>query len=274
MVDPGPCRDTWGAVMHERAKTGAAEVTPQAARTVDDVAPVGYDAWMRMAAEEYRRLIELLDALDPEEWSRSTDCDGWDVRAVVAHLDGAAASSTSNRETLRQFRAGRRLLPDADSVDAMNEVQVRERADRPPERLVMDLEAAAPRAVRARTRIPRPVRALRVPFGPPLGTRPYGYLMGRILTRDAWLHRVDICRATGRPLTLTTDHDAPLIEDVVVEWANKHGAPFDLLLTGPAGGRWRRGRDGEVVEVDAVEFCRILSGRAVGAGLLTTSVPF
>jgi hypothetical protein len=107
-----------------------------------------------------------------------------------------------------------------------------------------------------------------------LGTRPLGYLMGCIYTRDAWMHRIDLARATGRPLRLTADHDGRIVADVVAEWAGTHGQPFTLTLTGPAGGRFSRGTDGEAITVDAIEFCRILSGRVTGSGLLVHEVPF
>jgi len=73
---------------------------------------------------------------------------------------------------------------------------------------------------------------------------------------------------------VTPDHDARIIADVVAEWARRHGQPFTLTLTGPAGGSYVAGDGGEHIELDAVEFCRILSGRATGAGLLSTEVPF
>ena len=123
-------------------------------------------------------------------------------------------------------------------------------------------------------RIPAPLRAIRIPFGPPLGTRPLGYLMDRIYTRDAWLHRVDLARATDRALELTADHDGRIIADIVAEWATVHGQPYRLTLTGPAGGTWSRGQDGEQLTLDAVEFARVLSGRAEGTGLLAHAVPF
>lgn len=128
--------------------------------------------------------------------------------------------------------------------------------------------------MRARRRTPALLRALPIPFGPPLGTRPLGYLVGRIYTRDAWMHRVDIARATGRPLDLTPEHDGAIVADVVDEWARGHRRPFRLTLTGPAGGTWSSGQGGEELELDAVEFCRIMSGRAVGSGLLRHTVPF
>jgi hypothetical protein len=47
-----------------------------------------------------------------------------------------------------------------------------------------------------------------------------------------------------------------------------------LRLTGPAGGTWARGEGGPVIETDAVEFCRVLSGRGHADGLLAVQVPF
>jgi hypothetical protein len=73
---------------------------------------------------------------------------------------------------------------------------------------------------------------------------------------------------------LTAEHDGRLVTDVVSEWARRHGQPFTLTLTGDAGGVYVAGAGGEHIELDAVEFCRILSGRARGTGLLTTEVPF
>jgi hypothetical protein len=101
-----------------------------------------------------------------------------------------------------------------------------------------------------------------------------GYLVDTILTRDPWMHRMDIARATGRPPLLTAEHDGRIVEDVVEEWAERHGQPFRLRLGGPAGGAWSIGDDGPTIELDAVDFCRILSGRDSGNGLLTTEVPF
>jgi uncharacterized protein (TIGR03083 family) len=236
--------------------------------------PMAYDGWMAAAREEYRRLDGLLRDLGPDEWTRPTDCDEWDVRAMVAHLVGAAEANASVREMLRQAWVGRRVRRDGDLVDKMNAVQVAERADRAPAELVGDLASSGARGVAARSRLPAPVRAVPLPFGPPLGVRPLGYLMGRIYTRDAWMHRVDICRATGRQPVLTPDHDGRLVDDVVQEWAAAHGSPYWLELTGRAGGSWGTPGSGERIQLDAVDFCRTVSGREPGAGLLTTRVPF
>lgn len=100
-----------------------------------------------------------------------------------------------------------------------------------------------------------------------------GFLTEVILTRDTWMHRIDIARATGRAPHLTED-DALLVADVVQEWADRHGQPYRLHLTGPAGGSWSAGTGAEEIELDAVEFCRTLSGREAGTGLLAQQVPF
>jgi hypothetical protein len=102
-----------------------------------------------------------------------------------------------------------------------------------------------------------------------------GYLLDVILTRDPWMHRIDITRATGRPHVLTREHDGRIVADVVAEWARRHGRPFELTLTGPAGGRYGAGDgSGDELVIDAVEFGRTLSGRAAGSGLLAQPVPF
>jgi hypothetical protein len=101
-----------------------------------------------------------------------------------------------------------------------------------------------------------------------------GYLIDVVFTRDLWMHRVDLSRATGHPLQLTPGHDGRIVADVVADWARRHGRPFTLRLDGPAGGSFTAGQEGPEVRLDAVEFCRILSGRGPTDGLLATPVPF
>jgi uncharacterized protein (TIGR03083 family) len=239
---------------------------------------LGYEAWMSAAEEEYARLLEQVATLNAAQWAAPTDCEGWAVRDVVAHLVGAAAGNASVREMARQAWASRASSVRGDLIDRINDIQVSERRDHPVERLRADLRDVAVRGVAGRRRLPAALRALPVPFGPPLGTRTIGYLMGRIYTRDAWMHRVDIARAAGLPLRLTPEHDGRIVEDVVGEWAVAHGRPFALHLEGPAGGHWQRPADSggspPEIRLDAVDFARMLSGRATGTGLLAQTVPF
>jgi hypothetical protein len=104
-----------------------------------------------------------------------------------------------------------------------------------------------------------------------------GYLIDTIYLRDLWMHRVDLSHALNRPLDLSTDHDGRIVADVVAEWARRHGKPFALELTGPAGGTYAHENDfpgAEQLSMDAVEFCRTLAGRGPAVGLLTVVVPF
>ena len=234
-------------------------------------AVMSHQDWMSAAEREYRLLLEMFAGLAADDWHRPTDCDEWDVREVLAHLVGGAVSTASLRELRRLQKLGRKFRP---GVDGMNDVEVLERAELSPERLLIDLAVAAERGVRARRRIPGAIRVLRVPFGPPLGVRSVGYLMDRVYTRDAWMHRVDVTRATSRPMVLTAQHDGRLVADIVWEWAHDHGQPFELTLTGPAGGRFSKGIGGQRLSLDAVQFCRILSGRAAADGLLDRQLPF
>ena len=165
---------------------------------------------------------------------------------------------------------------EAKIIDAMTALQIRDRADLSPADIVSAFERAAPRSVRARRRMPALLRRMPMKVDPPFNNDGWrlGYLMDVIYNRDAWMHRVDVTRAIGREMVLTPDHDGRLVSDAVAEWARRHGQPFRLTLTGPAGGEYVAGNGDEHIELDAVELCRILSGRAQGSGLLSTEVPF
>jgi hypothetical protein len=133
-------------------------------------------------------------------------------------------------------------------------------------------------ALKARRRMPAPIRALPVlPIGTGLGTRigwqPLRYLFDVGFTRDVWMHRMDIARAAGIAADLTPEHDGRIVADIVAEWSRRHGQPYTLTLTGPAGGSFTAGAGGDPQTLDAVEFARILSGRADGSGILRHKLP-
>jgi hypothetical protein len=165
-----------------------------------------------------------------------------------------------------------------DPLDALTGLQVSERAAWAPADVVAGARRVGPRAARGRRLTPGFVRRRRLPAPQNVNGAvehwSIGYLLDTVLTRDPWMHRLDIAAATGRDPVLTAEHDGVIVDDVVAEWAGRHGAPYALTLTGPAGGSWSRGDGGEVIEMDAVDFCRILSGRRAGDGLLAVQVPF
>jgi uncharacterized protein (TIGR03083 family) len=232
---------------------------------------------MQIAAEENHRFAELLKSLEPEDWVKPTDCTRWDVRALAAHVIGSAAGQASPREFIRQVRTGRPIVQEIAAHywwDGMNELQVRERADMTAAQLISEWEAISVKALRSRTRLPRPIAHLPLLNLPaPVGRQAVLYLFDVGFTRDVWMHRVDLARAVGKPPDLTAAHDGRLMADIVAEWAGTHGEPFDLVLEGPAGGRFRCGTDGEHIVIDAVEFGRILAERAHGDGVLRHPLP-
>ena len=251
-------------------------MTMTTARTeVAAIPKLGHEEGMGLAQTEFARMVDLLRQLRPEEWQRPTVCNLWDVRAMAGHVLGMAEAQASFPQFIHDFRSARRI--GGSVIDGINATQVKERSGLTTAQVVDGLALAAPRAVRARRRTPALMRRLvRMRQDPPFQAErwQYGYLVDTIFTRDTWIHRLDICRATGREMVLTAEHDGRLVADIVADWARRHGRPFELALTGPAGGRYRQGTGGDAIELDALAFCETVAGRRTGAGLLSTRVPF
>ena len=198
---------------------------------------------------------------------------------MYLHLLGACESGASMRELIHQMTAAFRYRKrnGGPLEAALSATQVADRIDLEPAQITAQWRVVAPKAVAARRRLPALMRrATMAVDGPVVEKWSLGYLVDTIYLRDAWMHRVDVTRAVGRPMTLTAEHDGRIVGDVVAEWARRHGQPFTLVLTGAAGGTYaaRGGAPDAVLTLDAVEFCRILAGRAPGEGLLGPIVPF
>jgi len=229
--------------------------------------------WLDFAEHEYALFLSLLRSLGPDEWQAPTDCAGWSVRDIVAHVAGAAQSTASFRETARQMFLARRH-EGAQLIDRINEVQLADRRHASPAELLTELESAASSSVRTRRRLPAPLRRLPVPTDTPgLGTTRLGFLNDTVYTRDVWMHRVDLSRATGRTLVLTGAHDGALVADAATAWLAHPGSPAGVVLTGPAGGRFGAVDPGSPT-FDGIDFCRALAGRGVLPGVRSDLVPF
>ncbi|HVA07970.1 MAG TPA: maleylpyruvate isomerase family mycothiol-dependent enzyme [Acidimicrobiales bacterium] len=238
--------------------------------------PLGHAEAMGLAETEFARMIEQLRSLTAEDWRQPTTCELWDVRAMASHVLGMAEAQASMRQFAHDFRAASRRSG-GKMIDAMTATQVADRASMSPEAIVSRLAAVAPKAIKARRRTPAPIRHIvRMKQDPPFETERwrFGYLVDKIFTRDTWMHRLDISRATGKAMLLTPAHDGRLVDDVVAEWGQRHGQAFSLTLTGTAGGQWHVGDQGEQLALDALEFCLTVGSRQPGTGLLATQVPF
>jgi uncharacterized protein (TIGR03083 family) len=234
---------------------------------------------MRLAATEYDRVVALLETLTPEQWSAPTECPGWNVRDVAGHVLGMAQMAARLSEMIRQqVGSERRAKRDGGSlIDALTALQVDKNSGLTAGQVVDAMRRVGPQAATARRRWPGFVRARTLSGLQDVGDHQeawtVGYLIDVILTRDPFMHRVDITRATGAQMHAEAAHEGVIVDDVVREWAGRHGAPYELVLTGPAGGHWRSG-EAERVELDAFELCRALSGRSPATGVLAEQVPF
>jgi uncharacterized protein (TIGR03083 family) len=224
----------------------------------------------RLARAAYDALLADLDEVGEQDWARPTDCTGWTVRDMVGHLLGAARGHASLPEFVRQAVWGARHKGEhsGSALDAMNAWQIRSVADLDAPRVVSDLRATAPRAVAGRMRRARTLGW--VPVGiDPAGSWQEGVptrttmadLCSTVLTRDVWAHRLDLARAVDRPLRVDPELDGRLVADLVADWGARHGRPFHLVLTGAAGGEFRQGPGAAALELDALDFVRLMAGR-------------
>ena len=140
----------------------------------------------------------------------------------------------------------RRRLMAGPVVDSLTALQVRERDGLRPAEVVRAARRIAPQCgARGRRFTPGLIRRRALPDIQVVNGHEevwtVGYLLDVILTRDPWMHRIDIARAIGRDrIDVTADHDGVIVDDVVQEWAARHGRPYRLELTGSS--RWPLGR--------------------------------
>lgn len=229
------------------------------------IPPVSRAEARRLAEAELGRLLALVEALGAEDWTQPTACTLWDVRQIVAHQAGAYASFASWREFWRQF--GARPRPGQLREDLISSIQVADRAARTPAELIAELRAAGRRTIANRQRVPWPLRRARIPH-PLVGHFDLGYLFDIIYTRDTWMHRLDICRATGRSMALTGEHDGRIVALVMRDLAHTvapklGGQAVAVELAGPAGGAWQIGPGTPLstIRMDTLDFNVLASGR-------------
>lgn len=216
---------------------------------------------------EYAALVALVDGLAPGDWSKPTECTGWTVRHMVAHLAGSAECGARTGALLRHYSyAGwkSRHAPET-FVDHMCQSQIASRDGMSDLEVAADLRrwaTDAPAQLEATARLLRGIPLPAVTGAPP-GAR-LSWFVDVITTRDVWMHRVDLTRALGveRPVTpAEPELVRQVIRDLDTEW---RGPALDLTLTGPGGGSWRIGDHDPVAHIteDAVGLMRLLSGRS------------
>jgi uncharacterized protein (TIGR03083 family) len=225
----------------------------------------------KMALAELETFLALLQDLTEAEWSKPTACVLWDVRQMVAHVVGAAEGYLSFKNFKRQMASKelkRYTSQGLKGIDATNQLQIDDRAKSTPAELIAELREIGPKSINNRYKLPLPLRALRV-YIPVLGFNRIDYLTDLIYTRDMWMHRLDICRATGREMALKPGHDGRITALVVRDLAKKlnrklKGVGVSYSLTGPGGGTWNIGANlvpTANLELNALDFNLLASGR-------------
>ncbi len=163
-------------------------------------------AWKSCAAD----VEELLRALDESDWSKPTDCPGWTVQDVAAHL--AALESELAGDPGAQL--DRPDVPATEVTSAHTQAGVDARKDREPQELITEFTEAVLR---------RAQQLDAEPPGDPKGTPPnkpggvdwdwQTLLHNRVI--DLWVHEQDIRRAVDRPGELDTPA-AQIVTEVFV----------------------------------------------------------
>lgn len=239
-----------------------------------------------LAETQHKALLHTLYLLDDAQWAAPTDCEGWSVKDIASHLCGWAESLTSLKETRKQVgEAVRRRKELGNILDAQNQVQADAGKKISTAELLLRMEEVLPRMLKRRAGLGRYGRYVPI-WGPPFGFSNLGYLANVIFTRDWFMHRIDIARATSTELELGSN-EARIVADIVREWGRGGSEDVRLELTGPAGGAYVAGHMPHTkLTADAVEFCRYLAGRAdasvvdatgdqgVAGRRLTAKVPF
>lgn len=222
----------------------------------------------RLMSSQYHALLTTLRELPSGGWEAITDCDPWTVKDIVAHLVGWAEALTSFSQFRRQLFEGRRRTKEMGNLlNAVNQVQVDDRASMTPDQLLERWEQVMPKFERLRRRAGAVGKILPFYEGSLIGFTNVAYLANTIYTRDTFMHRVDISRATSKELHLGR-REQRLIEDVLVDWATRTGAAARINLEGPAGGSYLVGTGSiATIEGDAVEMARVLAGRGRIASL-------
>jgi uncharacterized protein (TIGR03083 family) len=152
-------------------------------------------AWKACAAD----VEKLLRSLDGDDWSRETDCPGWTVRDVAAHLAAIEAELAGGPGPhLDQVSAATANVSGADT-----QAGIEERRDHSTDEIIEEFADAVRRRAAELDEDP-PSDPAAVPARNPGGVGWDWQTLLRNRVIDLWVHEQDIRRAVGRPGDLDT----------------------------------------------------------------------
>lgn len=193
----------------------------------------------RIAAVRKERddLVEFCRTLSPEEWAKASQCEGWSVQDVVAHVSAIAHGVFT--PWMFKFMAAKNL-------ERNNDADVETRRSWAPQQVLAEYEKWSSRMV----------KLLAVGQRPPLSKAPFKvgelgvYPMALVASAsvfDTHLHlHYDLAPALGRTLPPPGPGTIAVINEWVLEGIPKMckeplsfmDRPVTITLDGPGGGSW------------------------------------
>ena len=224
-----------------------------------------------LALTEVERVVALLERLEGDDWQQPTDCTEWTVRDIAAHLSGACRGWSDGKHFRRQYIFNPYSRKGEDKIHGINRCEVADRADWSTDQIIAEMREFGEKAVNKRQRIPNFIRNIKVPL-PPLGKVQIRYLLDTIYQRDQWMHRGDICRATGKQMVFTGAYDERVTDlvmlDISQHLGNRLNVTVDVTVTGGVEKNYRFGTKSEPdasITIDLLELNRLASQRSTPA---------
>jgi len=200
---------------------------------------------MQLLAPERRALLEVLAGLERQAWSRATACPGWSVKDIVAHLllDDVRRLSAGRDKFARPFVTG----TFGELVAVLNEAN---------EQWVAACHPLSPQVLQDFLSVTGPqtlkyFRTLAIDaLGGPVSwaspdPAPVWLDIAREYT-ERWVHQQQIRDATDRGGLQERRFKAPVLATFVHALPRTYrqvaapvGTEIELIVDGPAGGRWR-----------------------------------
>jgi uncharacterized protein (TIGR03083 family) len=117
--------------------------------SAQEIAPVTPGRVAEVATAELEASIALLSGLDDRDWAAPTDCAGWTIHDMTAHLVGQYQGLARVGLYLRRHRQAHRRYPELSRLDADNRLQIDELGGHSGPELVAMLAAGAARSLDA-----------------------------------------------------------------------------------------------------------------------------
>jgi uncharacterized protein (TIGR03083 family) len=191
-------------------------------------------------AAEQKAVLEYGRTLSAAEWARPSNCAGWTVKDVVAHM-AAAYHGPFQPSWIRRFVT-------AEVGEQIAEVDVAARRHLDPAQVLAEYERWGRRFLRVQRalyRFPRLAWSIRLGAAD-LGTYPIGSLVSAFVFDHHTHLRHDIAPVVGRSavppdpncLTVTMEWMLTGLEQMCRQQMTWVDRPLTLVLDGPGGGVW------------------------------------